>query len=102
VGARYDDVVPGSQNTRDQVEAVFLSDSAGEGQTRLSRGLLGLATQPTGRHLLATATELLRLSQARGHVCAREVLVHEVHHDLSPVLFSVLVGHGCLRWSDAG
>jgi hypothetical protein len=81
---------------------VFLSHGAGEGQTRLSRGLFGLATHPTERHLLAAATELLRLSQARGHLCARKVLIHEVvHHGLSPVLFSVLIGHGCFRWSDA-
>jgi hypothetical protein len=73
-------------NTRDQVEAV-LSDGAGQGQTRLPRGLLGLAAQTPGRRLLATATQLLRLSQARGHLCAREVFVHEVvHHELVSVL----------------
>ena len=59
-----------SGNTRDQVEGGASSVGAGQGQTRLPRGLLGLAAQTPGRRLLAAATQLLRLSQARGKLCA--------------------------------
>jgi len=81
--ARYDDVVPGSLRTLAIRSRRCSSDGAGQGQTRLPLGLLGLAAQPPRRRLLAATTELLRLSQARGHLCPREVFVHEVvHHDL--------------------
>src|SRR5262249_60887389 len=56
------------RNTRDQVEGGASSVSAGQGQTRLPRGLLGLAAQPPGCRRLAAPTQLLRLSQARGHL----------------------------------
>jgi hypothetical protein len=77
-------------NTRDQVEGGASSVGAGQGQTRLPRGLLGLAAQPTSGRVLATTSELLRLSQARGHLCAREIFVHQVvHHQLVSVLVRV-------------
>ena len=83
------EAVPGVVNTRDQgvpAEAAdwrhpvrVLLESAGEGETRLLRCLLGLAAEPTGAGHLVAAPQLLRLSQARGHLCARQVLVHEIH-----------------------
>ena len=90
-GAGYDlEVVPGScVCTRDQgvpqrpltgeVIPSRVLQSAGEGETRLLRCLLGLAAEPTGTGQLVAAPQLLRLSQARGHLRARQVLVHEIH-----------------------
>ena len=55
------------------------SDRAGEGETRLLRGLLGLAAHTTGQGQLVATSQLLRLSQARGHLRACEFFMHEIH-----------------------
>ena len=83
------EAVPGVVNTRDQgvpAEAAdwrhpvrVLLESAGEGETRLLRCLLSLAAETAGTGQLVAAPKLLRLSQARGHLRAREVFIHEIH-----------------------
>ena len=45
---------------------------AGEGEASLLRCLLGLAAQAAGAGQLVAAPRLLRLSQARGHLCPRQ------------------------------
>src|SRR5690349_24236611 len=55
------------------------SDRASEGETRLLRGLLGLAAHTTGQGHLVAAPQFLRLSQARGHLRACEFFMHEIH-----------------------
>ncbi|CUR60435.1 hypothetical protein NOCA1210106 [metagenome] len=69
--------------TRDQGEGVSEetspSDRASEGETRLLRGLLGLAAHATGHGQVVTASQFMRLSQARGHLRACEFFIHEIH-----------------------
>lgn len=60
------------------------SEHAGNGETRLpSRTLSATGKAPRGHELVPTS-HLLRLSQARGHMCPRQVFVHEIHL-LAPV-----------------
>ncbi|MDZ5662690.1 hypothetical protein HN031_13195 [Nocardioides sp. zg-1308] len=66
---------------------VLCSDRASEGETRLLRGLLGLAAQPTGHGQVVAASQFVRLSQARGHLRACEFFMHEIH-----VVASISVG----------
>ena len=49
-----------------------VSQRASEGETRLLRGLLGLAAESASQEQLVPLTPVMRLSQARGHLCARE------------------------------
>src|ERR671912_235151 len=55
------------------------SDGASEGETRQLCCLLSLAAESTGHGQLVATTQLLRLSQARGHLGPREGFVHGVH-----------------------
>jgi hypothetical protein len=55
------------------------SQRPGEGQSSLLGCLLRLAAESAGAGHLGTTPELLRLSQARGHLCAGQVFVHERH-----------------------
>ncbi len=59
----------GSGDTRDQVEAGS-SDGASQSEARLSRGLLGLATQPTGRRRWRPRRSCCA-SPRRADICAR-------------------------------
>lgn len=69
-----------------------VSQGASESESRLLRGLLGLAAEPAGQEQLVPLTPRSRLSQARGHLRPREFFVHEIH-----VSASVPVGlHVCL------
>jgi hypothetical protein len=52
---------------------------AGEGESSLLRGPLGLAAEPASTGQLVTLPKLLRLSQARGHLCAGQIFIHEIH-----------------------
>jgi hypothetical protein len=49
------------------------SQRASEGETRLLRGLLGLAAESAGEEQLVPLPPVVRLSQARGHLCARKL-----------------------------
>ena len=49
------------------------SQRASEGETRLLRGLLGLAAESAGQEQLVPLSPVVRLSQARGHLCARKL-----------------------------
>jgi hypothetical protein len=48
-----------------------LLQSAGEGEASLLRCLLGLAAEPAGTGKTIARAQLMRLSQARGHMRAR-------------------------------
>ncbi len=56
-----------------------VSQRASEGETRLLRGLLGPAAESASEEQLVPLTPVMRLSQARGHLCAREFFLHEIH-----------------------
>jgi len=55
------------------------SDHAGQRQSRLLGCAVGTAGEPPAKRELVPTSHLARLSQARGHLCASEVFVHEVH-----------------------
>jgi len=57
-----------------------MSESASKGEASLLRCALSLAADATGAGQLGL-TQLLRLSQARVHLRACQVFVHEVHLD---------------------
>jgi hypothetical protein len=61
------------------IRARLVLDRTGEGETRLLRSLLGLAAHPTGQGHLVATPQLVRLSQARGHLRACEFFMHEIH-----------------------
>jgi hypothetical protein len=50
------------------------SQRASEGETRLLRGLLGLAAESASEDQLVALSPVVRLSQARGHLSPREFL----------------------------
>jgi hypothetical protein len=70
--------------------ALGFLEAPGERESRLVSRLLGLAAQATGEGQLVASPQLLRLSQARAHLCACEIFVHEIHLS-APVLVG---GHG--------
>jgi hypothetical protein len=55
------------------------SQRPSECESRLLGGLLGLAAQATGEGHLVATPQLVRLSQARVHLCACEIFMHEIH-----------------------
>jgi len=55
------------------------SERASECETRLLCSALGTTGEPSGHRELAPASQFLRLSQARGHLCAGQVFIHKVH-----------------------
>jgi hypothetical protein len=84
-------VVPGLDGHRDQVIGVRFSEGSSERESRLLRGLLSLAAEATSESHLVAAPQLLRLSQARAHLCAGQFFIHEIHLG-APVLVGL---HGC-------
>jgi len=54
-------------------ESLSRSQRASEGETRLLRGLLGLAAESASEEQLVPLPPVVRLSQARGHLCARKL-----------------------------
>jgi hypothetical protein len=52
---------------------VSRSQRASEGETRLLRGLLGPAAESASEEQLVPLPPVVRLSQARGHLCARKL-----------------------------
>jgi len=83
-GAGYDD-----RRTRPRSELAlgsaavpgrnYPSKCASKSETRLLCGFLDLAAEPTRQDQLVAPTPLLRLSQARGHLRACQVFMHEIH-----------------------
>jgi hypothetical protein len=81
--------VPGLGVHRDQVIGVrSVSEGAGKRESRLLCGPLSPAAESTGESHLVASPQLLRLSQARAHLCAGQVFIHEIH-----LRAPVLVGH---------
>jgi hypothetical protein len=79
-------VVPGSvSHPRSGVRSVRGADlntvlqCASEGEARLLRSQLSLAAEAACSGQLVALSQLLRLSQARGHLCAGQAFVHEIH-----------------------
>jgi hypothetical protein len=58
---------------------LLASDHPGEGEASLLRRLLSLAAEATGDGQLVAAPQLLRLSQARGHLCPGQCFVLKFH-----------------------
>jgi hypothetical protein len=58
-----------------------VSESAGEGETSLLRSTLSLTADAAGAGRCLGLAQLTRLSQARGHLRAGQVFIHEVHGD---------------------
>jgi hypothetical protein len=69
------------------------SERASQGEACLTGSTLGLAGQPALHCQLVTASQFVRLSQARGHLCTCQIFVHELHL-VAPVLVSVHGGEG--------
>jgi hypothetical protein len=65
-----------------------VSERAGQGEARLLGGALGSAGQPAVQGQLVSTSQVVRLSQALGHLCAGQVFMHELHL-VAPVLVSV-------------
>jgi hypothetical protein len=89
-------VVPGLGFTAIRSIGVVRSQRASERESRLLGGLLGLAAQATGEDHLVATPQLVRLSQARVHLCACEFFVHEIHGG-APVLVGLHGGGVILR-----
>ena len=70
--------------------------SVGQGQAGLEGRLLSPTARATATDELASTPQLLRLSQALGHLGSGQVLVHEIHV-LAPVLVKVHGGQFCFR-----
>ncbi|MFE7228662.1 hypothetical protein ACFU7D_27970, partial [Nocardioides sp. NPDC057577] len=70
-------------HTRDQRGEVFCPERglqrAGKSQLRLDGGSLGLAAQASSLDEGMASPQFTRLSQARGHLRARQVFVKQVH-----------------------
>jgi hypothetical protein len=66
-------------------------EGASERESRLLCGPLSLAAESTGESHLVAPPQLLRLSQARVHLRAGQVFLHEIHLS-APVLVGLHVG----------